>query len=29
MSEAELRAHLEEISSDKAWIDTMIAAMSR
>ncbi|HEX4194759.1 MAG TPA: VOC family protein [Stellaceae bacterium] len=29
MSEAELRAELGEISADQAWIDAMIAAMSR
>jgi hypothetical protein len=27
MSETELRAELETISSDRAWIDEMIAAM--
>ena len=29
MSEDELRAQLGDISSDKGWIDDMIAAMSR
>ena len=29
MSETELRAQLGEISADQAWIETMIAAMSR
>jgi hypothetical protein len=29
MSEAELRAELGGISDDPAWIDQMIAAMSR
>jgi hypothetical protein len=29
MAETELRAELETISGDKAWIDDMVAAMSR
>src|SRR6266481_1050966 len=29
MSETELRAELETISSDRAWIDEMVAAMTR
>jgi hypothetical protein len=28
MSEPELRAELETISNDKAWIDDMVAAMT-
>jgi hypothetical protein len=28
MSETELRAELETISTDKAWIDDMVAAMT-
>jgi hypothetical protein len=28
MSETELRAELEAISSDKAWIEDMVAAMT-
>ncbi len=28
MSETELRAELETISSDKAWIEDMVAAMT-
>jgi len=28
MSETDLRAELETISSDKAWIDDMVAAMT-
>jgi hypothetical protein len=29
MNETELRAELETISSDKTWIDEMVAAMTR
>jgi hypothetical protein len=29
MAETELRAELETISSDRAWIDEMVAAMMR
>jgi hypothetical protein len=29
MTETELRAELETISSDRAWIDEMVAAMTR
>jgi|SRR5579862_6830902 len=29
MTEAEMRAQLSDISTDRAWIDAMVAAMSR